>query len=60
MLGKCCRSPEQPLCVTMHGDDGQIRESVCGHCQSQPGMESSQPGLDYISWLIFLQFPGWK
>ena len=25
--------------VTMRGDDGQIRESVSGHCRSQPGVE---------------------
>ena len=43
MLGKCCRSPKHHR-VTMHGDDGQIRESVRGHCRSQPGVESAETG----------------
>ena len=30
--------------VTMHGDDGQIRESVSVHCRSQPGVESAETG----------------
>ena len=45
MLGNavCLQSNHR---VTMHGDDGQIRESLRGHCRSQPGVESAETGDD--------------